>query len=456
MSVRDLVEATAAVPMLAFVFLRLLDIARRNPARYLTIVCSTVGVLSTTFGYLATGEQNLPGTAHLVSQAQTVLLFGFAFIAVVQSGPRPVAPGRLASQRALLVVLVLYLMAGWLSGIANSELTEKFRQSIPWAAFLVVVAKLPPIRSEQVLRSLQWLLMLPVSTSFALLALGDPRFLLGDRRIASPVLNFRLAGVAVHPNILGTVAVSAFIVMWFGPGTRWWRGLLMLVCALVVWATDSRIAIAALAVVGASLLYQHSQSDRHSYRSRGFARFLAFLAGAFTAALLWLEIASIRSASGDFSGRGQLWDVAAGSWAKEPLFGVGDNLLGGVSDRLTVGKWFGTLSHMHNQVLDSLTRTGLFGVMVFALMVGCLVWTSRTKGRALSRPLVVLVMALMTISIAEVPLRVGGLPLGATVVLALLALSVSREAVDVPVVPGGAESFQAVPSRSRLATQGTQ
>lgn len=430
-SARTAAVIVAAIPMVTFLFLRLTDIARWRPERYLMVLCVTLGSLSTAFGYLATGEPVLPENAQLVAHIQTATLLGFAVISLLQAGNPLADKSRATSQRVLVVGLYVYLLAGLTTGLANGELSKKAVQSVPWFSLVVVLIGLRPVPIYDVLRALQRLLMIPVWTSLLLLIQGDARFLLGPRRITSPFLDERLAGVAIHPNVLGTVAVSAFVMVWFGRSHTQWRRISLAVCVLVVWATDSRIALTALTIVVLGLWYRQSQSARRSYASRRLAKALTATAALTAACLLWLEIQNIRTATGDFSGRGRLWDVVAGSWTKEPLLGVGDNLLGGVPEESTRGLWFGDLSHMHNQILDALTRTGLFGLLTFLYLVFCLITVSREKGLALGTPLRLLLASMLAISVAEVPFRVGGLPMGVIAIFALLTLALSSAEVQV-------------------------
>ncbi|MBQ7170560.1 MAG: O-antigen ligase family protein [Synergistaceae bacterium] len=70
-----------------------------------------------------------------------------------------------------------------------------------------------------------------------------------------------------------------------------------------------------------------------------------------------------------FTGRTMLWDAALNTFSKSPIFGIG------IKSDEKIGEILYGFNHAHNEILDSLFRTGLLG------MLGrCIYWITLVKG----------------------------------------------------------------------------
>lgn len=106
-----------------------------------------------------------------------------------------------------------------------------------------------------------------------------------------------------------------------------------------------------------------------------------------------------------FTGRDRIWVIAAEEWEKNPVFGYGP----GIWDqhfRASIG--MSNASHGHNQLMDTLSRSGAVGAMglvlyALVLLVMSLRLTRATQGLSLA-----LFLALVLRSVSEVPLLMLG------------------------------------------------
>ena len=105
------------------------------------------------------------------------------------------------------------------------------------------------------------------------------------------------------------------------------------------------------------------------------------------------------------TGRDQIWAVAYDEWRRNPLFGYGPTIWD-IDYRLLIG--MPNATHAHNQLMDTLSRSGLVGALalglyVLVLLVLSLRYVGISGGLSLA-----LFLALFLRSISEVPLLLLG------------------------------------------------
>lgn len=129
------------------------------------------------------------------------------------------------------------------------------------------------------------------------------------------------------------------------------------------------------------------------------------------------------------TGRDKIWAIAYDEWQRNPLFGYGP-LIWETDFRISIG--MPNATHAHNQFMDTLSRSGIIGVV--ALLIYTLVLTvmsiryaRESKGLTLA-----LFILLMMRSVSEVPLSLFGYgPEFIAHLLLLMALAASASEVRI-------------------------
>lgn len=230
-----------------------------------------------------------------------------------------------------------------------------------------------------------------------------------DFAVEIPAL--RLYGVAEHANELAIAPILYFALEGFD--RRRWSTLRVIntVAALVVAAFAYSKTSLSAAAFAAALAW--------SLNRTGFAKYVALTAlGGLGVAAVFTVVAflplllppSTTEQLLTFTGRNVIWDYVIRLWENETLFGYGPLLLSDETRiQLLLENGF-TVPHAHNQFLQTLGMSGLFGLSSLLLYLIALAVMIIRYGRRSQNVLTFLFVYLLIRCMTEVPLQIY--PLG--------------------------------------------
>jgi O-antigen ligase len=126
------------------------------------------------------------------------------------------------------------------------------------------------------------------------------------------------------------------------------------------------------------------------------------------------------------TGRDRIWAVALSEWAQSPIFGYGLPLFG-PEHQAQIGMRYATSGH--NQVIDSLGRTGLVGATGTVLYALSLLWLGLRYGRSSRGLSAALTLSITIRMVSEVPINLGNIGLESLpyyLLLAVIAANLSK------------------------------
>jgi O-antigen ligase len=234
----------------------------------------------------------------------------------------------------------------------------------------------------------------------------------------------RYAGLAAHAVSLGMLSLVGLLCLWSRPYASGWLtrlGWLLGISVLVM--TQSKAAwiallvcAAAVAVVRWGRTVLQWAGDRPNAAAVAAALVLvAAIAAATSGAVAFGDVGArigaflVASQEGaqlmTMTGRDQIWEVALQEWARHPIFGYGPLMF---DFDYRVGIDMRQATHGHNQVVDTLARSGLVGLGGLTLYVAVLAYYA-VKFAAATRGLTLALMLLLILrSVSEVPYDVFG------------------------------------------------
>ena len=246
-----------------------------------------------------------------------------------------------------------------------------------------------------------------------------------------PFIDFRFWGFGEHANAIAPMALVLTMLTLYRPFTRHWLTVLSHICAgLVLLLAQSQTAWFT-AIVALPLFIAYQSPDRWQRLLRTIrspqvwapAMLVSLCAVAGSCILQTLSggASTFGGIDGDatplLTGRLDVWRVALDTFESHPLFGYG--LLAWEHEFRDFHGMPWAL-HAHNQLLQSLSVAGLVGAAglityVLILARGSLSRTRATRGLAPALLFIVMVRML-----TEVPLNLGAILLGDTVIHLLL------------------------------------
>jgi len=232
----------------------------------------------------------------------------------------------------------------------------------------------------------------------------------------------RFAGLAPHAVSLGLLVQIALLLLWNNPYRRAWVNRIAWLLGLsALFLAQSKTAWISFVLSGFIMLVYRNGStiERRLFdptRPHLVVGAIAlFLMGTLltTGVLVWGSpgtklINFLNSAEGNqlmtLTGRDKIWAVALHEFHATPLLGYGSNLFS-LEHRLSIG--MANAGHGHNQLMDTLGRSGLVGtiplIIYFSLLtVYSFMYASATHGLSLA---IYVVLAFRCVS--EVPLSVA-------------------------------------------------
>lgn len=197
----------------------------------------------------------------------------------------------------------------------------------------------------------------------------------------------RFAGLAMHPVMMGMLAQLALVVLWVRPFRRGWLNFAAWVLGLgVLFMAQAKTAwLCFLISAGCLVLVRlggealHRAGDPRT-RSFGVGLLLMVIAGVL-GVLVTLLVFDLPTLIADFfntsagaqlaslTGRDRIWVVALEEWGHNPIFGYGLTIW---DDDYRQAIGMPQATHAHNQLLDTLSRSGLvgaFGLAIYALVL---------------------------------------------------------------------------------------
>lgn len=259
----------------------------------------------------------------------------------------------------------------------------------------------------------------------------------------------RFAGLAPHSVALAMLAQLALLALAARPfGAAWANRVGWLVGLAGLLAAQSKTAWVTFPVCLAFLEWGRPAASAGPRRRPGPRSALVAVALAGTIAVLALLVFSdfaseslTRQQSADLaslSGRDRVWQAALAEWGRHPWLGYGSRLFDPVH-RAEIGLSYAT--NGHNQLIDTLARSGILGLSSLLLYVVVIAWFAVRYGRASRGLTLALAAAVFGRAVTEVPLSVfqyGPEALQHFVLLAVLgreARARSLAVVDIPTAP---------------------
>lgn len=325
--------------------------------------------------------------------------------------------------------------------------------------FGIALAMARPADGDKVVEGLRNALLVFMLAGCVLIPL-QPTLVL-DAKYAGGLLSGlpRFAGLAAHAVTMGTLSLTALLCLWHRPYRRRWLNLAAWLLGLsALFLAQSKTGwIAFMLGAGAILSVRHAatfwrrlgDSRNNSFGILVCTGFMIVVVGVMVVLMLGIaeeKIASfLHSAQGaqlvTMTGRDQIWGIAMEEWRQNWWFGYGPTLWDDTF-RNSIGMPYAT--HAHNQLMDTLARSGIVGaaslvVYSILMLVLSLRYASATRGLSLA-----LFLGLAMYSVSEVPLLLFGFGAEVTQLL-LIATIASAAAARLPVAVQ-------VPTRLRTAS----
>jgi len=334
--------------------------------------------------------------------------------------------GNLSGRRAPLALVAAYLLM-WATTVLMSaafgaapKISHEYFYTALIGCAALMVARNESIRAVELTRDAAMLFMLggvlliPVKTGMALETTYTQGLIPGIPR---------LAGLAAHAVSLAMLALVGLLCLWNRPYRARWANLSGAVLALTVLllAQSKSAWIALVLCAGCIALVRWGRSVVEWAVARPNASAVAALlsvaaivATALSGVVVFGELgarigAFVTSGEGEqlmsMTGRDRIWEVALQEWSRNPAFGYGP-LLFDESYRMSIGMPFAT--HGHNQLVDTLARSGVVGALGVTLYVVVLTYYSIRFAAVTGGLTLALLLLLLLRSISEVPFDLFG------------------------------------------------
>jgi O-antigen ligase len=305
----------------------------------------------------------------------------------------------------------------------------------PLVIVLVVLVGAPQIR--ETVSIIKWALAAFFAISLSFIFIDQSRVLAPGFVGFLPGVSFRFWGLANHANAIGPMAGACLLLEAFVPSrTRLASGVIAVLALATLVLSQSKTAMLAT-VIGVLVIFyirsmKRSQSDnrltQHTLHKGQIAVLIGVIAviGALLVASLLgvLEPALARFGSTKMAsevqtltGRDVIWSVAFEEWLQNPWFGYGAGLWN-AEYRRQIGLNYAF--HAHNQFVQSLAESGLFGAISLVVLVCALGLASLKIRRPTGGASVALVGFLFVRGITEVPMRPSGIGTGEMLLLIAL------------------------------------
>lgn len=380
----------------------------------------------------------------MTSRVLSALIVGAALVEIVRGWFE--AARRRWEDAAWPVVLgvAAYYFGTLLFQAVGSEHPTFSPRSLYVPVVLLAACLLRLERLDRVMATAKWCIFACMAGSLAA-ALVRPDFALSSPYSGwLPGIKFRLFGLTSHANVLGPIALVGVLLELHAPssgrGARWLRlgtafAVLMLAQSKTAWVAALVIALLTWGPLNVLPAPQPRQ------QARAFGRAVFTLVAALLGAAAVAVAAALVDVAGFFernpsllmlTGRLDIWSITLDEWRKNIFFGYGPELWSmpyrEAMNMLHVGQ-------AHNQFVQTLGDSGLFGMAMLLLFLGGLAYAGLRCFRATRGLILALVLLLLARCITEASLRTEGLLTWATftnVLLVVCACHALRQARRAP------------------------
>lgn len=319
--------------------------------------------------------------------------------------------------RAMAVGLALFAGSWILSSFVGTK--PDFKHGAIYPLLTLTAVYLQPRLSLRLIMSHVKALILVILILSAVAAAVVPDAVIQNRYVGFiPGLHFRFHGLTTHANSLGPLALVYLLVEYLYP-SPWvvrWAGSLLALAALVV-AQSKTAWIAALLAGSVVYVYRVGEEARGRTASGGHGTALVGgIAGLIIVPTSLIVVMLVADPIGkiaryveprigeltSFTGRNRIWEITLDTWRDNPFFGYGPNLWD-TEFRMNLG--LTNIGHAHNQFLQSLGDSGLFGLVFLVIFLSILAFYAVRHGRATRGVSVALILVLLVRCLTEAPMR---------------------------------------------------
>jgi O-antigen ligase len=233
----------------------------------------------------------------------------------------------------------------------------------------------------------------------------------------------RFAGLAGHAVSMGLLAQLTLLCLLIIPYQRPWinrfawifgLSVLFLAQSKTAWITFVLCTLCVLLIRDGGNFWRRISDPLHP--EFGIVVISGFLMVSLAAAALFVfggigekVNGFLNSAQGaqltSLTGRDRIWAIAYDEWQRNPIFGYGPGIWD-FNFRASIG--MPNAGHAHNQFMDTLSRSGIVGVVTLVLYASTLLVMSVWHARATNGLSLALFFALALRSVSEVPLLLFG------------------------------------------------
>ncbi len=428
-----LIASVIAFTLLGFLVLGgILHFSSRNPDGWLHI--GVVGMLSVGAVGVATSGRSLTSTDMSLdagSSAAFRLLIGPTSILVVMLAAERIASAAISISQGYKKVtppgILFAYIVYWLGNYAAPGFFGEHPAVTQSGIYNLIIGIAFIFLSERagnsaVVVAKNTIIAIVLASLF--FAVTEPNLVLDTDYTQGFIPNLpRFAGLAPHAISFGFMIQIGMICLYAKPFkalTTNWIAWIFLASALFM--TQAKSVWISLAI---SILYIAFTEYRVALKARlmdptrptaVIAMLFVALFGVLTVSLLLIFIdvqggvdrflASSEGAQlSSLTGRDQIWEAALNEWRRYPIFGYGLPAFDEVH-RILIG--ISSATHGHNQIFDTLARSGLVGLCSLLFYVGVLLyWTSRYNAQTNGVGALFLI-AIFGKSISEVPFITTG------------------------------------------------
>lgn len=305
--------------------------------------------------------------------------------------------------------------------------------------FLLALAADSSWEPDDIVRSIKSGLLVVFLLGFAMAAVKPGLVFERGASDSLALLPFRYWGATPHANAMGSMAVLYLLLEILAPTDRkFWRWMGVGAALVSIVLAQSKTALLGFALcLGCIWIAPADRGTAEDKRNGELQTTLKLMLVVLLPVLLFvvLSLAGYEhklyrlfdSDAGKsvttLTGRTKIWEAALLEWRSNPWFGYGPNLFS-LEHRMRIGMLFAF--HAHNQFIQSLAQSGLFGLLGLLLFLGAISY-KLFKHAAVSRGVSLALLAFLLIRcITEVPLRSGNMISGEYLyLLAVVAIAMS-------------------------------
>ncbi len=308
--------------------------------------------------------------------------------------------------RKIIWLSIIFLSTGPLFSAFLGEVPYFFYGLLLLPIIMTAVVFCPLVEKDWVLKQIKYVLIVFIFGSLISLIITPDWATIYYPSSLIPGINYRLFGLASHPNSLGPMAVTLIFINLLLPYKKKFINLLLVSGAIIILLlAQSKTAWLAF-IFGFSMIILSRifiSQKRVFFLSQTILLFI--LASILVVLRINTEIIENFIANPTFlslTGRTYIWDISLSVFKKNIFFGYGPTLWD-LAFRTQYGLMFA--GHSHNQFFQTLAESGLYGFIgLLSYLVVLIIYSFKvskiTRGVSLG-----LLMILLTRVITETPLR---------------------------------------------------